>query len=187
MTSDPFVDMVLSEGRGPFALLVMFGVSALLAPPIARRFGWSTVGTGLSLAAFGATIAGTFVIRLGRQDLVVDSDALRQCLVWTTSAWGIRDSFVNLLLLAPLGFGLYLASGSKLRSTSAVLITALLIESGQAVTRLGVCQPEDVLRNVLGGFAGVALGWAMMRMLGDAAPTWLTPAPTAESSGDESG
>jgi len=121
----------------------------------------------------GAAISVTFAGRVGRLDAVWEPALIRACLSGPDSSWFAAEGILNLVLLVPFGFGLYLASRNGTLSSAVVVITALSIESLQAITGLGLCQPSDALRNAIGGLAGVGIGWLLIRILGERVPSYL--------------
>ena len=70
--------MLLRSPTSRAGMAVTLLVSIILTLPIARRLGWSTFGTGLSLFGLGGAISLTFVNRLGRKDLVWEPQAVAQ-------------------------------------------------------------------------------------------------------------
>lgn len=172
----PYAETLLRSPSARAGLAVTILLSFLLAPPIARRLNWSSFGTGLSLAGLGAALSLTIVNRLGRKDLIWELSEIAQCFSWAPRGWIGPEALLNMLLLVPLGIGLYLGSRSFVLSSSLIIGAAILIESSQAITSLGLCQPSDIVRNVTGGLVGACLGWLIIHSLGDRAPSWLCAA-----------
>ncbi|NQU36786.1 MAG: VanZ family protein [Actinobacteria bacterium] len=154
-------------------LLLTIVAGAVLAKPVARLLRWSWLGSMLAMWGLGAAIAVTLVGRLGRADAIWDPALIRVCISGPTSSLLAPEGLLNLVLLLPLGIGLYLASHNGVLSSAIVVVTALTIESLQAITGLGLCQPSDALRNALGGLIGVWIGWLLIRSLGDRVPAYL--------------
>lgn len=142
---------------------ITMALSVLVTMSIARGQGWSNFGAGLLSVGLGGVLWVTLVNRLGRKEAVLDPAALGQCLNWTARGWTSAEAILNLMLLFPLGLGLYLASRRFVLSVAVVVVTPLLIESLQAVSGLGLCQPSDIIRNTAGGLVGVAFGWLLVR------------------------
>jgi hypothetical protein len=155
------------------ALLLTLVVGILLARPVARVLRWSWLGSVCAMWGLGAALTVTFAGRLGRLDAGWDPQLIRVCLSGPASAWFEPEGILNLVLLVPFGIGLYLASRNGTLSSAIIVITALSIEALQAITGLGLCQPSDVLRNVIGGLAGVGVGWLLIRILGESVPAYL--------------
>lgn len=174
------IEYVGSSLRNPAALggvALTLLLSAFLTIPTARRLGWSTFGTWLSCLGLGWAVSMTLVGRLGREDLVWGAEAVAQCWTLTGRGWTTPEALPNLLLVLPLGLGLYLGSRNTVLSVWVVVATTALIETMQAISGLGVCQPSDLFLNTAGGLAGVGLGWLTIRMLGESAPAWLSRSP----------
>lgn len=176
-----YANALLRNPATRVGLAVTFVLSALLTIPIARRLGWSTFGTGLSLVGLGGAISVTLVNRIWRMGVNWDLDAVSQCLSRAADSPDPIEARLNLVLLVPLGLGIYLASRRIVLSAAVVVVVSVLLESLQAFSGLGQCQPSDVLRNATGGLAAVALGWLIIRLLGERAPSWLSPARRTES------
>jgi hypothetical protein len=171
-----YANALLRNPATRIGLAITVVLSVFLTVPIARRLGWSTFGTGLSIVSLGGAISVTLVNRLWRTGVHWNLDAMSQCLSQASSSPDPIEARLNLVLLLPLGLGLILASRSAVLGISVVVAVAVVLEAVQAVSGLGQCQPSDVLRNAIGGIVGVALGWLILRLLGENAPPWLCPA-----------
>jgi hypothetical protein len=73
-------------------------------------------------------------------------------------------------MLAPLAFGLTMASRRWWIGLAAATITIVLVEVGQAMLGTGLCEAGDATRNLVGALVGAAAGWCAVRLttrLGD--------------------
>lgn len=74
----------------------------------------------------------------------------------------LQDMLLNIVFFMPFGFLVPLVwrRCSFLKTLAAGGVLSLLIEGGQALTRLGVCDVDDVLNNLF----GTALGYLLFRL-----------------------
>ena len=74
----------------------------------------------------------------------------------------MQDMLLNIVFFMPFGFLVPLVwrRCSFLKTLAAGGVLSLLIEGGQALTRLGVCDVDDVLNNLF----GTALGYLLFRL-----------------------
>lgn len=157
---------------GSFLLgAVGLAVALLLWRPLVRATGWGSPGT------LAALVLGVGVLALtltpGR---AVGPRGVRSCVraaqVQVDSKIGqiatSPEALLNLVLLAPLGFALVLATRRAWLAALLVLALPGVVELAQTRVPGRVCSGLDYLTNATGGLAGVALG-ALALALGGAA------------------
>lgn len=121
-------------------------------------------GARLAVWGLGGALIVTFVSRLGFYDVIVDPLGYpAACLEHPASGWGTPESLLNLLLLVPFAVGVWLCCHRLAWAMVGVLVVAVGIELGQAVSGLGSCQPVDVVRNTLGAWIALSVCWLFSR------------------------
>jgi hypothetical protein len=146
----------LSRAAALAILLLGWPLGAILA----GLTGWRVWGSRLVLWGLGLALVVTFVSRVGFYDIALNMQAVNVCVGGITRNWAQPEEFLNLLLLAPLGAGLVMASRNIATSLALVALVAVGIEVGQSVTGLGACERGDMVRNVVGGAAAALVaGW----------------------------
>ena len=158
-----------------FLLMSVIG-AFLVAEPLARRLRLSVLGTGIAIVGLGLAIAVTLIGRLPGLDLVWTSGGIGECLNRFSASWFAAEALLNLAMLSVLGFGCYLASHRVTASALVVAGTGLCLEILQAISGLGTCESGDLVRNIIGGLAGIGLGWVLLKLLGARTPAIMKPA-----------
>lgn len=155
--SEIFAQYLLATPLSRLALVAVLIMGFLVAAPIASWWGWNVWGTRLALWGLGGALIPTFVYRVGTLDAGVDLTSVETCISTVSEVWLDPNSIANLLLLVPFGVGLLLASRSVLLSVVSVVALGVAIEVGQQVTGLGACERGDLIRNVGGALAAIAV------------------------------
>lgn len=144
---------------GPRSHVLPFVVAGLVLAVsgayAARRLTGSRAAALLAAAA-GVALATAVTLTLFRGGYR-DGD-LARCVV-TDPVLLSADGVTNLLLLAPAAFLAVLAVGRPVQVAVGAGLVSLLVEAGQAVTAVGVCDSSDALLNTLGAaLAALAAG-----------------------------
>jgi VanZ family protein len=75
------------------------------------------------------------------------------------------ESWLNIAMLMPLGFGLMLATRRVVWPSLLVVLLPVAIELTQVLIPGRECSVSDWLANSLGGLVGVGVGWLTQRWL----------------------
>ncbi|MBI4934413.1 MAG: VanZ family protein [Actinobacteria bacterium] len=164
------------DGYTVLAFLPFLVVAPTLGLVLSRRFSraWSLVT--LTIAAIGAIIAVTIGGRMlkltswGRGDLVLSW--LFDRASWAHVLEVDRTWVLNAVLFMPAGCLLTLTTRRPWITLASLSIFSLVIEVVQRATRLGVADVSDLMANIVGAAAGMAIAVAMLRN----APTTATQA-----------
>ena len=157
----------------PYGLVAALLVAVLAARPLARRGQTSTVGAGLWLALMGVIV--TLTLTPGLSPMVH-----RQCGLVVTGPpspaelLSLRERALNVWMYVPVALLAVLPRQRRTRVTALAAAAALPIvaEVAQwAIPALGrQCQLPDLVENLAGVAMGAAVGLAVHRFAGLAAP-----------------
>jgi VanZ family protein len=148
---------------------VLFVVSLLSWRRVASTLGWRRKPTLLTLLALTMALSLT----LSPRNWLANHKSLHQCL---PSGWadfgdsllhvgGSLESLLNIILLAPLGYGLVVASRRAVWPAVLMVTMPAAIELLQVIVPGRQCSPSDWAANSLGGLIGVAAGVLVNRRL----------------------
>jgi hypothetical protein len=159
---------VFLDGRVAAALVVVAGLAAVVARPLAHRLRSTVPHAWLLLAVSGSVLAFTLLNRRGHQ-----SPSLSALRYWT-DGWGHLGHAVahdpawwlNVILFVPPA----LLWTNATRRPGAVLLAGALasavIESMQGVTGLGALDPVDWVANTIGAALATLAGFVWLRTRG---------------------
>ncbi len=155
-------------GGAAFAFIPLLLLSLILARPLARRFGT----TSLLAAAALVSIASILAVTLGQRAVDFGAGFGRFSLTWLvdlglwSNAFEISSGWRwNLALFVPAGFFLTLAVGRPFRVFLGLLGLSLAIEISQGIGSLGAQDPADLLANGIGAAVGASLGTLLLSVL----------------------
>jgi hypothetical protein len=147
---------------GGLLLAVLLGLVGWWLGP---RLGWSRAWTAFSTAWLGLVL-GLAVARSGVHPPSFGGNGA----FWSTCRRNpgvtvrTAQDLVNVVMLAPLAFGLTMASRRWWIGLAAATVTIVLVEVGQAMLGTGLCEAGDATRNLVGALVGAAVGWCTVRL-----------------------
>jgi glycopeptide antibiotics resistance protein len=167
----------------PLIGLLGIVVCVLAWRPLAALTGWRPLPTLFAMVSLVAALTLTVAPREWRGN----HRSLAQCLPsnWTefgSSAGHVGsgvESWLNIAMLVPLGFGLMLATRRVVWPSLLVVLLPVAIELSQVLIPGRECSVSDWLANALGGLIGVAVGWLTQRWLRARKAAPPTPQPDA--------
>lgn len=150
-------------------------IAGLLLAVVLGKCGWwlgTSVGWGRGWTAFAGAwlglVLGLAVVRTGVHLPSFGGNGV----FWSTCrrnpgiSLRTTQELVNLLMLAPLAFGVTLASRRWWVALLVATVVIALVEVAQAMLGTGLCEVGDATRNFVGALIGVVVGCG--------AVTWLT-------------
>lgn len=160
--ADRLVAVTPLSGWTALYALVGTTVSVLGWRRLARWTGWAALPTLLSLLALSAVLALT----LSPAPNYPRPLGLRSCLRGVpaelgggpVAVLGHVEALLNLVLLAPLGLFLVLATRRPLLGVVVVVVLPAVVELTQTQVSGRMCSGADLVTNATGGLAGVAVG-----------------------------
>jgi hypothetical protein len=170
-------------------LLGLLGVviCVLLWRPLVALTHWRSQPTLLALVSGVAALTLT----LAPKGWAGNHRTLAECLPSDWARFGDSvshvgsgvESWLNIAMLVPLGFGLMMATRRVVWPSLFVVLLPVAIELTQVLIPGRECSVSDWVANSLGGLAGVALGWLTQRWLRARKAARLRRAGTADLSG----
>ncbi|HEY2099242.1 MAG TPA: VanZ family protein [Pseudonocardia sp.] len=152
-------------------LLGLLGVVVCLLAwgPVARLTGWRRWPTLFAMVS----LVAVFTLTLAPKGWEGNHRSLAQCLPSDWAEFGSSaghvgsgvESWLNIVMLMPLGFGLMLASRRVVWPSLLMVLLPVAIELTQVLIPGRECSVSDWLANSLGGLIGVAVGWLTQRWL----------------------
>jgi len=147
----------------PLLGLLGIVICVLLWRPLVALTHWRSQPTLLALVSGVAALTLT----LAPKGWDGNHRTLAQCVPADWSEFGERvshvgsgvESWLNIAMLVPLGFGLMMATRRVVWPSLFVVLLPVAIELTQIVIPGRECSVSDWVANALGGLAGVALGW----------------------------
>lgn len=147
-------------------LAVGTAASLLTAPALAARYGWGPGGTVGMLLAITVMLALT--VTPGGEE---QRPGLGACIpqgpdevgAMLAHFGGGMESLLNVVLLVPVGAFAVAASRRPLPGAPVVIGLPVFVEAWQTIMPGRMCDPSDVLANILGGLAGMVAGAAYTR------------------------
>jgi VanZ family protein len=147
----------------PLLGLLGIVICVLLWRPLVALTHWRSQPTLLALVSGVAALTLT----LAPKGWYGNHRTLAQCVPADWAEFGERvsqvgsgvESWLNIAMLVPLGFGLMMATRRVVWPSLFVVLLPVAIELTQIVIPGRECSVSDWVANALGGLAGVALGW----------------------------
>jgi hypothetical protein len=147
----------------PLLGLLGLVICVLLWRPLVALTHWRSAPTLLALVSGVAALTLTLAPKGWRGN----HRSLAQCLPsdWAqftnsvSHVGGGLESWLNIAMLVPLGFGLMMATRRVVWPSLFIVLLPMAIELTQVVIPGRECSVSDWVANSLGGLAGVALGW----------------------------
>jgi hypothetical protein len=143
---------------GPLALSVaVLGGLAGASAVWARR----SIAAGVLGSLAGAALALAISLTLFRGTFPLHPAGERGRCALTTPALLTPDGVANLALLAPAAFLFVLAVGRPLLVVVGLALTSAVVEAGQSLTSVGVCDTSDALLNTAGAVMAALVAVAL--------------------------
>ncbi|HEX4362240.1 MAG TPA: VanZ family protein [Pseudonocardia sp.] len=171
----------------PLLGLLGIVICVLLWRPLVALTHWRPLPTLLALVSGVAALTLT----LAPKGWEGNHRTLAECVPTDWAQFGERashvgsgvESWLNIAMLVPLGFGLMMATRRVVWPSLFVFLLPVAIELTQVVIPGRECSVSDWVANALGGLVGVALGWLSQRWLRARKAARLRAAAAAEPSG----
>lgn len=146
-------------GAGVLVIFAVAGlVAALLARPLARRWGTSRAAATLAVLSLIAILTVTLGVRLrGTLRLAFDVSWLHDDFLWQRVVEADGEWLLNVLLFVPAGLFVARANRRPLRTIAGLVALSFVIELVQGFTGLGFADPADLVANSIGAVAGALL------------------------------
>jgi glycopeptide antibiotics resistance protein len=153
----------------PLLGLLGVAVCVLAWRPLAALAGWRPLPTLLAMVSLVAALTLTLVPK----GWGGNHRSLAQCLPADWAEFGDSaahvgtgvESWLNIAMLVPLGYGLMLATRRVVWPSLLVVLLPVAIELTQVLIPGRECSVSDWIANSLGGLIGVAVGWLTQRLL----------------------
>lgn len=162
--------MLLGHREPVIAGLVAAGLLGFVGWSVGPRFRWRR-GWATFSCAFMGLVFGFTIVRTGMHLPSFDGNGA----FWSTcrrnpgvTVRGSQD-LLNLLMLAPLAFGVTLASRSCWKGLATAIGVIVLVEVGQSIFGTGLCEAGDATRNLIGASLGTAAAWCIVLLRGQRA------------------